>query len=147
MDEIGFDRYLKRRGKKAHVIAGLAQQVKAFEQYLAAKSELSLVDVDVGDVQAYALNLVSSERKKAMRALALYFTFQGWDELVGCADSIREVEVAKTRKPTKLMEFRGIDEHVVEQLQKVGIVSSAELLAAGMTTESRAELARNADIP
>jgi hypothetical protein len=146
-DEANFRQFLKKKGKKPHVIEGLVQGVKMFEIHLAGKGRSPLEKTKEQDVLEYASQLEINKLKERMRSLALYFQFAGCQPLVQVANSLREEEISKSRQAFKLNEFRGVMKEVIARLEAKGITSAEEMLVAGATPESRQQLAKQTEIP
>ena len=106
-DEAGFRQFLKRAGKKPHVVDGLVAQVQAFAAYL-RKRQTGLEAATEQDIRDYVATLPQGDVKKRMRALALYYGFTGNAPLAKMAGDIREQEIARTRQAFRLREFRGV---------------------------------------
>jgi hypothetical protein len=54
---------------------------------------------------------------------------------------------AKKQNPFKLKDFRGVNSAHIAKLEQMGIRNTNQMLAAGQTRESRANLARQSGIP
>lgn len=54
---------------------------------------------------------------------------------------------AKKQNPFKLRDFIGVNPAQITKLATVGVTTTRQMLSAGQTAESRAELARQAGIP
>jgi hypothetical protein len=147
MDEKGFRNFLKKFGKKEHVVDGLVSQVQAFEIFLASEQQNDVESVNEQDLQDYAKTLPRGEVKEKMRGLALYYRFVGNSPLAKLASAIREHEIAATRRAFNLREFRGVSLEEVAKLEALGIVTVAHMLAAGKTNENRQRLAEKTGIP
>jgi hypothetical protein len=147
MDEDNFRTFLKRAGKKEHVVDGLVSQVRAFENYLGEMGWGGLEAVSGQEIEEYAETLSQSEIKARMRGLALYYRFAGNEPLARLAGSLRERETAKSRRVFKLREFRGVKVEEVERLEALGIVAVEDMLAAGRTPEDRQLLSEKSGIP
>ena len=57
LNEYSFRSYLKKQGKKDHVVAGLMQQVDRFAEFLASKRSKTLESASAPDLEAYLLHL------------------------------------------------------------------------------------------
>ncbi|MGD0707130.1 MAG: DUF4332 domain-containing protein [Anaerolineaceae bacterium] len=147
LGEQEFMQFLKRSGKKPHVVEGLVSNVHTFETILADEKHKSLEAATADDIRFFAQRLDKSEEKKYMRALALYFHFSGQKLLAQLAGSLREEEIAKSRRAIKLREFRGIDQDHFALLASIGIVTIADMLTAGKTPASRELLSQRTGIP
>ena len=146
MNEAGFEQFLKKAGKKPHVIDGLVRQVLAAEAYFQEQQQASLADVTAQQIRNYGEILSHKERKARMRGLSLYFSFSGQAALAKAASDIREAGIAKTRRGFKLRSFRGVQVDAVKKLESLGIVTVADLLAAGKTPQARKHLAEEAAV-
>ena len=142
-----FKKYLKRTGKKEHVIEGLVNQIRAAEAYLKAERQVELDSAEEEDIRHFTQILPTKEIKKRMRALALYFEFSRNAPLASLARAIREKEVAKTRRRFKLRHFCGINLEEVVRLETIGIVTVDDMLAAGKTPLTRQQLAEKTNVP
>ncbi|MEW5868269.1 MAG: DUF4332 domain-containing protein [Chloroflexota bacterium] len=141
MDEKGFRQFLKKLGKKEHVVEGLIGQVQAFETYLAGERQIEVEAAGERDVRDYVESLAPAQVKERLRALALYYRFIGSAPLAKLAGGIREQRIARTRQAFKLGEFRGVSLEAVAKLEAIGIVTVEHMLAAGPTPEARLQLA------
>jgi hypothetical protein len=144
MDEAGFHRFLRQRGKKEHVVDGLVRQVHHFEAYLASERQRGLEAADAQDIQAYVNACEAGEAGSArvrLRGLALYFRFTGDDQLASLASGLREERIAAARKSFALKDFRSVDQDDIARLEAIGIRNADQLLAAGGTPADREALA------
>jgi len=147
MDEKGFRQFLRKFGKKEHVVEGLIGQVRAFEAYLAGKRHIGVEAANEQDLQDYVKALAQGDVKVRIRGLALYYGFVGNVPLARLASDFREQEIAKTRQVFKLREFRGVSLEEVVKLEAIGIVTVEQILVAGKTPEARQRLAEQTGIP
>jgi hypothetical protein len=69
MDKKGFRLFLKRMGKKDHVVEGLIDQVQAFEAYLAGMGLAGPEAAGESDLQAYVETLAPKAVKGRLRGL------------------------------------------------------------------------------
>jgi hypothetical protein len=144
MDEPGFRRFLKQRGKKEHVVDGLVRQVSVFEGYLARERRKGLEAAGAADVLAYVDACEAAETGSArvrLRGLALYFRFSGNGELADLASGMREERIASKRKAVLLRDLRGMDAGELALLEAAGIANVEQMLAAGSTPAGREALA------
>lgn len=147
MNEAGFQQFLKKAGKKAHVVEGLLSLVRMCEAYLMEKQQIRLDAAETQHLQEYMETLPSAQVKEHMRSLALYYHFIGNSSLAQWASAIRENEIAQTRQAFKLREFRGVSLEEVTKLEALGIITVEHMLTAGKTPEARKQLSEQADIP
>jgi Domain of unknown function (DUF4332) len=146
MDEKGFRQFLKKFGKKEHVVEGLISQVRAFEVYLAGKQQIGVEAANEQVLRDYVESLTQGEVRERMRGLALYYEFVGNVPLSRLASDIREQEIAKTRQAFKLREFRGVSREDVATLEAIGIVTVEQMLVAGKTPDARLRLAEQTGV-
>jgi hypothetical protein len=149
MDEDGFRRFLKQKGKAAHVIDGLAAQVERFAQWLAQQGRAGLENATAQDIQAYAANIEAAEPGKAakrVRGLALYYQFNGKPDLATAAHSIREAGVARDRQPLALKDLRGTSPDDIARLKRAGIEHAGQMIEAGSTPQARQRLAETTGV-
>jgi hypothetical protein len=149
MDEAGFRRFLKQRGKKDHVVDGLVRQVRAFEEILGCERQVGLDAADAQDVQAYVDACETAEAGSArvrLRGLTLYFHFAGNRDLASLASELREQRIAATRTAFPLRDFRGVDPGDIARLEAAGVANVEQMLAAGRTPAGREALAVRTDV-
>ena len=80
MDTVSFRRFLKKLGKKEHVIDGLIRQVERFEQYLSQEQGKELTGTAPEDIRNYVAALEAGkpgEAREELRGIALYFKSSG----------------------------------------------------------------------
>jgi hypothetical protein len=150
MDEEAFTIYLKKSGKKPHVIENLIGQVRIFETFVTQERQTDLTKANAKDFKAYVAVIEATQPGRAsmqVRGLAMYFHFIGRPEMATLAHSIREAGTAKTRKVFRLEDFQGVNQKQVAQLEAAGIVTVDDMLAAGKTPEDRRRLAEQTFVP
>jgi Domain of unknown function (DUF4332) len=150
MERDNFGLFLKKAGKKPHVIDGLICQVEKFEQYLIASKGRGLESAKVEDILSFADGLEKKRQgsaRQGVRGVALYYRFANKPNLAKAATDLREQRIAKTRKAFPLKKFLGISPEHIAALEKIGITHADRLLTEGATNESRQELARRTGIP
>lgn len=147
MKEQEFRKFLKRAGKKEHVIDELVNQVRLFEKFLAGEAGVGADEARKKDIQDYVRTIDPERVKVHIRGLVLYFKFAGKLELAHFAHAFREAGTAKTRQVFKLRNFRGVDLDAVAILEERGIVNVEHMLEAGKTPDERKKLARQTGIP
>jgi hypothetical protein len=146
MDEEGFRRFLKKAGKKDHVVDKLVGHVRAFELYLSCSTASEVETAKKQEIVGYVNTMTKTTAKKEVRGLALYYKFIGINSLAGILSEIREREIAKARKVLKLREFRDIHPEIIARLKDVGIVTVEHMLAAGNTPNNRRRLTKQTGI-
>ncbi|MBK8902592.1 MAG: DUF4332 domain-containing protein [Anaerolineaceae bacterium] len=148
MSEPTFEQFLRKRGKKAHVVAELTAQVRQFKAYLAEEKELATaVPQDLLDYADELDTRQPGSSGKSVRGLILYYHFTGQTDLAETAHHIREQMTAKTRRIFPLKEFRGVDPDCLAKLASRGIVDVQQMLANGATPEARQQLAAVTAVP
>lgn len=140
MDEQGFRLFLKRMGKLPHVIDELVQQVAQLRTWLAHTGGCSLAEITSEDLLAYTASLDTRQVKSALRGAALYFKFSGQADLAHQAASLREQQIATTRRAFPLREFFRADLATLQSLESIGIRTAEALLSAGSSSEQRRAL-------
>jgi hypothetical protein len=96
------------------------------------------------DLQAYVAALEEDHpgrAGKAIRGIAMYFSFTNQPTLASFLWSIRAEGIAVTRKSFPLRNFRGLDPADLARLETAGITTADQILAAGCTPQARGELA------
>jgi hypothetical protein len=149
-DESEFRQYLRRKGKKDHVVAELVEQVRHYEAYLAEENRGMVETAVPQDLRAYAAALEARQpgsSGKAVRGLALCYHFLGHTEMAALAGEIRERTTAKQRRIFSLKEFRGVNPEHLARLETTGIVNVEQMLAAGATSAARQQLAAETGVP
>jgi predicted flap endonuclease-1-like 5' DNA nuclease len=150
MNEQEFRRFLKRKGKKPHVVENLIKQVEQFTEYLVQERGQGLDDADAQDLEDYVAALEAlkpGEARKRVRGLALYYQFTGNAAMASLAAAVREEAVAKTRRPFALKDFRGVNPQHIAKLNSIGILNVEHMLDAAKTPESRQRLADETGVP
>jgi hypothetical protein len=148
MDE--FRVYLKRRGKKEHVVEGLVRTVERFDMYLEEHRGCDLQSGSPEDIEAFADWLEADKKgtaKKVVRGLGLYYAMTGQDDMKLTANAIREAGIAKNRKVFPVKDFRGVDQEHMQTLEAQGIVNVNQMIEAGRTPAQRQELSQATGIP
>jgi hypothetical protein len=141
---------LRRRGKKAHVVEELVDDMRRFQGYLEKHRKHGADDATPEDLEAYAEALETAKKgsaKTGIRGIALYYDAAGNTALASLAARIREQATAKTRKAFALGEFRGVNQSDVAKLSAQGISDVRQMLEAGSTPCARRKLARQAGVP
>ena len=150
MNKEGFSAYLKKLGKKSHVIEGLACQVVKFQEFLLSNTNRQLETACVDDIDEYSTQLENQKpgfSRKGIRGLALYYRFIGKDQLAQAAVDIREDGIAKQRHSFPLCEFQGVSQENISILENIGIVNTVKMLEMGATEQARRELVERTGIP
>ena len=149
MDKPAFESYLKKPGKRPHVIEGLTRQVVQFEQFLLARGK-GLDSANEQDILDFVVELETQQpgsAGKGVRGVGLYYQFAGVPKLAATATEVREQAIAKHRNIFKLSDFRGVDPEHILRLKTAGIANAEQLLASGKTAHNRKELAERTGVP
>jgi len=150
MDENGFGKFLRKKGKKEHVIQGLIHQVRQLETYFEQTRHKDLDRAEQSDLDAYIKSLDQKYPDKSrvmLRGIALYYQFANRPDLAGMLFAAREEEIEKKRTYFRLREFRRVDPEHIRKLETVGIVNVNDMLLSGRTVQQRQELARQTGLP
>lgn len=144
-----FRLFLKRRGKKDHVIDGLIAHVVQLEKYLEKSAGKILDQADAGDLHRFIEEAEKTEpgrAKKLCRGIGLYYKFDN-NDLYKIAKRFRDAEVKKTRTDFLLKNFQGINAKFVTRLAASGIRNTTQMLKACKTPADRKALAKITGIP
>lgn len=150
MDEEKLRQYLKKQGKKDHVVAQLAGSVRLFADYLEKETEKTLETAsgkELGDYAAVCESAKKGSTKTAIRGIKYYYDFTGNREMSGLAAEIREGAVGKSRTVFKLKDFPGINGKYVQILKDIGITDIDLMIENGKTPDMRKNLASRTGIP
>jgi len=148
MDAAEFRKYLKRKGKKDHVIDDLIKRCELFQQFL-KRSKDDLDSADKVDLLDYVERLkdMKTDLNNHLRAIALCYRFKSNPELSSLANNLRSQRISSVKKSFRLRDFREISKKNLAQLEKEGIATADQMLERGKTPESRRELSRKTGIP
>ncbi len=144
-----FAKFLKKKGKKEHVIQGLIDYVNEFEKYLKDKNITK--DKTTPEILN---NFISDQQldpkkniKNRLRALSLYFKFVGNSKLAGYASQLREQRISKTGTSTALKEFPGLNPKHLKVLADCGIRNAEQMIKHALSPPQRKKLATESNIP
>lgn len=144
-----FRDYLKKQGKKEHVIQGLVDSVRRFENYLQKRNK-EIHHVTKQDLFDYA-TACESERKGSakirIRGVALYFGYIGNNEMTTAANGLREMGISQDRHLFKLKDFLWVNQAHVSKLKMVSITDIGQMIESGKTECERKKLAKRTGIP
>jgi len=146
---VEFRRYLKRKGKKDHVVDDLVERCKVFEEFLNRRRKPGLDDADEEDLRAFldAMKDRKTGINNHLRALGLYYGFTSRRELSALLNHLREQRISLTKKPFELKNFRGVSEKYITLLEKEGIANVDQMLEKGKTSAGRRRLAAKTGMP
>jgi predicted flap endonuclease-1-like 5' DNA nuclease len=148
-DVEGFRKYLRRKGKKDHVVDGLIERCTVFEEFLLKKRKTSIVNADKEDILAF-LELIKDQKadvNNLLRAIGLYYRFASRSELSTFASNLRGHRISSVKKPFALKDFRGVSSKYVAVLANKGITNADQMLEIGKTPASRQELSDGTGVP
>ena len=147
--EEDFRHYLKRKGKKDHVVKGLVDSVGLFETYLGERNK-GIHQATKQDLYNYAASCEGARKGSArikIRGVALYFRYVGNNELAATANGIREAGISNDRTAFKLKDFLWVNQAHLSRLEALGIVDIRQMIESGDTPAARRTLAENAGVP
>lgn len=144
-----FSKFLKKKGKKDHVVQSLVDSIKEFEKYL-KKEKITLENLSPNILTDY-INYIESNKKinvkNRLRAISLYYLFIKNSGLVKLASRLREQRISKTRSSAGLKDFRGVNQNYIDILAGFGIKSTEQMLKNTALPAQRTKLARKTGIP
>ena len=147
--EEGFPDHLNRQGKKDHVVKGLVNSVRLFENYLEKQGKV-IQQTTRQDLLDYAALCESQRRGSArikIRGVALYFGYIGNSDITAAANGIREAGISKHRSVFKLRDFLWVNQAHVSRLSAFGITDIQQMIERGRTPDARQKLAKITGIP
>lgn len=151
LDEEGFQKFLKRGGRKPHTIEKVTRVLRNFEAYLERFAmEKNLDNATPNDIEDYVQWYEQEEEKSAksqLWAIAYYYRFTGNRELTTRIYQLREAQTAKTRKQFRLRDFRGINVEHTTKLEAIGIRDVEQMRKQGATPVQRREISKRTEIP
>jgi predicted flap endonuclease-1-like 5' DNA nuclease len=144
-----FRKYLRRKGKKDHVVDDLMTRCELFQQFLQERSKQGLDKADDADLLDYVDGLKDKKTdvNNHLRAIALYYKFKSNSKLSSLASNLRSQRISAVRKSFALGDFRGINRKYLALLEKEGITTADQILERGKTPESRKDLSVKTGIP
>jgi predicted flap endonuclease-1-like 5' DNA nuclease len=149
MDKAEFAAFLKRKGKRPHVVEKLADDVRRFEAFL-KKRKRRLGDATSQDLRAYVDALEAARKgsaKTSIRGVGLYYPAADNTVVASAAFGLREKATAKTRKAFGLGGFVGVGSEHAAKLKAHGIADVHQMLEAARTPQARKKLAAQTDVP
>jgi hypothetical protein len=149
MKETNFYNYLKKTGRKKHVIERYQQFLGEFENFLEEKQGIqSAQNAKAEDLKEFA-EFYEIEKKRSART-ALYALIHYYKSVPNEKMALKAQELRKPRKvkksPFSLKQMLGIDHNYIEKLAKVGIKTANQMIEAGKTKPQRISLAKKVDI-
>ncbi len=149
MDEEGFRKYLKRKGKKLPVVDRNIESVMMFTSYLQKERNRELADVTKEDLDSYVFMIEQKKQsaKGALYTLMNYFHFLEDKDMLAHASALRNERTKKTRKIFPIKEFLKVNQEYVKKLATIGIKNVEQMLEKGKTKKQREELSKQLSIP
>jgi predicted flap endonuclease-1-like 5' DNA nuclease len=150
MKERNFYNYLKKTGRKAHVIERYQGFLGDFEKFLIDKKGIqSAQNAKAEDLKEFA-EFYETQKKRSART-ALYALLHYYKSIPNEKMALKAQELRKPRKarksPFSLKQMLGIDPKFIEKLAKVGIKTANQMIEAGKIKFRRLSLAKKVNIP
>jgi len=144
-----FSIFLKKKGKKNHVIKSLVDFIADFKKYL-RKEKVSFENVSFKILSDY-IDYIEPDKKinirNRLRAISLYYQFIGDSGIAKFASQLREKRISKTRTSVGLKDFRGLDQKYIVTLAGFGIRNTEQMLKNAASPEQRKKLALKTGLP
>ncbi|NHJ31550.1 MAG: DUF4332 domain-containing protein [Asgard group archaeon] len=149
MDEEGFRKYLRRKGKKLEVVDRNIESVKFFTSFLQKERNKELADATKEDIDSYVAMIEEKKKsaKGALYTLMNYFYFLEDKELLAHARALRAERTKKTRRIFPIKEFLKVNQEHVKKLATIGVKNVEQMLEKGKTKKQREELSKQLAIP
>ncbi|HVP40439.1 MAG TPA: DUF4332 domain-containing protein [Candidatus Krumholzibacteriaceae bacterium] len=144
-----FKSFLKKKGKKNHVVDALIKSCSAFEVFLIKRQKLSMDVADKEDVLAF-FDAVKDQKANVgnhLRAISLYYKFKSKPELSALVSGLRQQRISSTKKSFELKNFRGVNPEYINRLSAAGIKNAEQVLKSGKTHVARQKLSEKTGIP
>jgi len=149
--EEAFRKFLKRKGKAPETVDRIVSNVQAYARHLQDHRQGKHLDqAKVSDLEAYVIWVEQDMKQSATTALwslIPYYQFTQNQELELKASVLREIRIAKKRKPYPLTKFMGVDPEHVSKLSEQQIRNVKQMLKEGRTPQQRTDLAAQVSIP
>jgi Domain of unknown function (DUF4332) len=148
-DVEGFRKYLRRNGKKNHVVDDLIKRYIFFEGFLLEKRKSRISNANKEDILAFLEEIKDQKTdvNNYLRAISLYYRFASRSELSTLASNLRGQRISSARKSFALKDFRGVSKKHIVALAKKGITNADQMLEIGKTPASRQELSEKTGVP
>ncbi|MHA2246829.1 MAG: DUF4332 domain-containing protein [Candidatus Hodarchaeales archaeon] len=149
INEENFYTYLKKTGRKQHVIERYQGFLGDFEKFLKEEKGIqSAQKANADDLKDFA-EFYETEKKTArtaLYALIHYYKSIPNEQMALKAQELRKPRKAK-KSPFSLNQMLGINPKFIERLANVGIKTANQMIEAGKTKSQRLSLAKRLDIP
>lgn len=145
MDEEGFRKFMKAKGKSARGIDRDVKGIQIFEEYLnthePGKTVETVTQKDILDYEPWARQHF---RIQPFWPLRNYYLFIGNTELSLVADAL---QAQLWMENYKLKDFMGVDSSHIRDLSSIGIKTAQDMLDVGKTKLDREQLGLKTKIP
>ncbi len=150
MNEEIFSKYLKKRGRKEHVIERYLQSLGYFEKFLMENKGIqSARNAKAEDLKEFT-DIFEKEQKKSARSV-LYALIQYYKSISNDKMALKAQQLRKPRKtkkaPFSLKQMLDISPTFIEKLAKMGIKTANQMIETGKTRSQRESIAKKAEIP
>ncbi len=151
VDEEAFRQFLKRGGRKPHVVERILRLVHSYEAYLHKYADgKTLDDAAPEDISTYVTWFEEDQETAAkgqLWAIHYYYRYIGNKIMANRVAELRKTLTQKTRKEFRLRDFRGVNVGYVAKLEAAGIRDVQQMRTRGATPSQRVQLASELDIP
>ncbi len=149
MDDNAFKTFLKKKGKKNHVVEKNIRIVKIFKDYLQKERNKKLDETTKKDIEQYVEKLERNEQsaKGTLYVLINYFKFTRNNELLKHTSSLRAERTKKSRRIFPIREFLDINPLYIKKLEEISIRNVQDMLNMGKTKKQREKLAKQLNVP
>lgn len=149
MDEQAFHKFLKNRGRAENVIAQVISVVQHYQAFLHDQRPGTNLDrAAPPDLLSYVEQIESRPKGNAkgyLQGICYYYAFTNNEEMRAYAAVLRRERIAGV--PFPLKDFRGVNLAYLQCLERIGIRTAQQMLAAGQTPQQRESLAGQAGVP
>jgi len=144
-----FRKFLKKFGKKDHVVDGLIKYCEYYEKYIQENRNKTFENSSRKDISTFMeyANTNNLKIKQYLRSINLYYNFIGKTELSKFSGQQREKKISKNRKIFKLKDFKDINQKHIESLEKQNITNVNQMIENGKTLDLRNQLSEKTGIP
>lgn len=131
------------------MVKRVVAQVEEYKRYLQEERNRENPEkAGAEDLEAFVSHIEEKRKgspKNYLHSIRYYYDYASNDEMRNLAANLRRQRIVQTAFP--LRDFRGINPLYVKKLAAIGIKNVKDMLAAGRTSEARAELAARTAIP
>lgn len=149
LDEIGFERYLKKTGRKPNVITRYTRLVKVFERFLVENKKVQQVSKasqsDLVEFVQFYEKTMQKSAKTILYALIHYYKSLSLLQMSSKAQELRAPRKTK-RGPFPINQLLGFNKNHIDILIKHGIKNVDQMREAGKTKSLRETLSKDTNI-